>query len=152
MARVMPSLARDLPQEEGGHQNILSEDYTFVGVAGDVPNEPELAALVPETLKTVGAPSDDDDDLSCPICLEEDDAAAWKETPCGHRFHGRCVERWLQEKESCPMCRREVLTMPNAATADCTAEFVDFMWMASLGFHVFGGVPIDDTDSDDDDA
>jgi hypothetical protein len=28
-----------------------------------------------------------------------------KETPCGHSFHGKCVERWLNMKGSCPMCR-----------------------------------------------
>ena len=136
----MPSLAMDLPQEEGGH-----EDSAFVGVMGD-PDDPELAALVAEALKTVDAPCDEDD-LGCPICLEGDDAAAWKETPCGHRFHGRCVERWLQEKESCPMCRREVVTAP-AATADCTAAFLDFLWVATLRLHVFGVVPTDDMETD----
>ncbi|XP_044428264.1 probable E3 ubiquitin-protein ligase ATL44 [Triticum aestivum] len=146
MASLMPSLAMDLPQEEGGH-----EDSAFLGVVGD-PDDSELAALVAGALKTVDAPSDDDDELSCPICLEEDDAAAWKETPCGHRFHGWCVERWLQEKESCPMCRREVVTAP-AATADCTAAHLHFLCVkqAALGLHVFGDVPVDDMETDDDD-
>ncbi|XP_073359587.1 uncharacterized protein [Aegilops tauschii subsp. strangulata] len=151
MASLMPSLAMDLLQEEGGHEDILPEDFVGVGVVGDA-DDPELAALVAGALKTVDAPSDDDDEeLSCPICLEEDDAAAWKETPCGHRFHGPCVERWLQEKESCPMCRREVVTAP-AATADCTAAHLHFLWMAALGLHVFGDVPVDDIETDHDDA
>ena len=69
-------------------------------------------------LKTVEGPSDGRD---CPICLQDDDTVAWKETPCGHRFHGRCVERWLQAKGSCPMCRRQVVTMPAAADATSAA-------------------------------
>ena len=99
-----------------------------------------------ESLKPVEAASDRQ---GCPNCRQDDDAAtgAWKETPCGHRFHGRCVERWLQEKESCPMCRREVVTAP-AATADCTAAFLDFLWVATLRLHVFGVVPTDDMETD----
>ncbi|XBI75641.1 hypothetical protein VPH35_068995 [Triticum aestivum] len=73
-----------------------------------------LAAAVDKSLKTVDAPSSDDG-LNCPICLADDDTAAWKETPYGHRFHGRCVEKWLQAKGSCPMCRRQVVAMPAAA-------------------------------------
>ncbi|XBI75630.1 hypothetical protein VPH35_068984 [Triticum aestivum] len=80
-----------------------------------------LATAVAEALKTVDAPSDGRD---CPICIEDDDSAAWKETPCEHRFHGRCLERWLQAKGSCPMCRRQLVTMPSAA-APSTAVFSD---------------------------
>ncbi|XBI75657.1 hypothetical protein VPH35_069010 [Triticum aestivum] len=91
---------------------VNAADITaLVGIAGDV--DPALAAAVDEALKTVDALSDDQG-LNCPICLEEDDKAAWKETPCGHRFHGRCVQRWLQAKGSCPMCRHQVVTIPAA--------------------------------------
>uniref|UniRef100_A0A0E0D1E4 Zinc finger C3HC4 RING-type domain-containing protein n=1 Tax=Oryza meridionalis TaxID=40149 RepID=A0A0E0D1E4_9ORYZ len=47
----------------------------------------------------VEAPRDDVDDGqeqdNCAICLDRDDAAAaeWKETPCGHRFHGGCLDK-----------------------------------------------------------
>ncbi|XP_020151380.1 uncharacterized protein [Aegilops tauschii subsp. strangulata] len=88
---------------------------THVSVAGP------LTVAVAESLKTVDAPSDGHD---CPICMEDDNSAAWKETPCEHRFHGRCVERWLQAKGSCPMCRRQLVTMP-AAAAPSTAGFSD---------------------------
>lgn len=82
-----------------------------VGVAA-APRDSDLAAAVARALATVDAPSDG---RGCPICLDDDQAAggAWKETrPCGHRFHGRCVEPWLKAKESCPMCRQQVVTMP----------------------------------------
>jgi hypothetical protein len=29
--------------------------------------------------------------------------------PCGHRFHGECLERWLGVHGSCPVCRSELL-------------------------------------------
>ncbi|KAF7028571.1 hypothetical protein CFC21_040467 [Triticum aestivum] len=79
------------------------------------PRQPELekssAATVDEVLKPVEAPSDGE---GCPICLDQEGATAvWKETVWGHIFHGRCVERWLQTKGSCPMCRRQ-LQQPRA--------------------------------------
>jgi hypothetical protein len=29
-------------------------------------------------------------------------------TSCGHYFHGRCIRRWLQEKNSCPICQTPI--------------------------------------------
>ncbi|KAF7045564.1 hypothetical protein CFC21_054659 [Triticum aestivum] len=90
-----------------------------------------LAAAVDEALKMVDAPSSDDG-LNCPICLEDDDTAAWKETPCGHRFHGRCVQRWLQAKGSCPMCRRQVVAMPAAAGPEYGQDVTDSVAMDDI--------------------
>ncbi|KAM3347835.1 hypothetical protein ACQJBY_021634 [Aegilops geniculata] len=74
------------------------------------PRQPEReessTASVDEVLKPVEAPWDGE---GCPICLDQEGATtAWKETVCGHIFHGRCVKRWLQAKGSCPMCRRQL--------------------------------------------
>lgn len=78
-----------------------------VGIAG-APRDSELAAAVVQELTRVDASPDG---TGCPICMD-DDHVVWKETPYGHRFHGRCVETWLKAKGSCPMCRRQVVTMP----------------------------------------
>lgn len=84
-----------------------------VGVAA-APRDSELAAAVAKALTTVDGPSDD---RGCPICMD-DDEVAWKETkPCGHRFHGRCVEPWLKAKGSCPMCRRQVVARPTQSSS-----------------------------------
>jgi hypothetical protein len=103
----------DLIEQDPAASNI---SIPGVGVGGDS-DDSQLALAVSEALKTVEAPHDDDDGHGCPICLEDDDTAVWKETPCGHRFHGRCVERWLHAKGSCPMCRHQVVTR---STADVT--------------------------------
>lgn len=73
----------------------------------------------------VEAPRDDVDDWqeqdNCAICLDRDDAAAaeWKETPCGHRFHGGCLDKWLEAAyATCPMCRRHVTPPPIADEDD----------------------------------
>nr|GEZ77809.1 hypothetical protein [Tanacetum cinerariifolium] len=42
----------------------------------------------------------------CVICMED-----WgvgdvvKEMPCQYKFHGGCVEKWLQIHATCPLCR-----------------------------------------------
>lgn len=47
-----------------------------------------------------------EDDATCVICLEEWELS--REMPCGHRFHGDCVERWLRLSGSCPVCRYQM--------------------------------------------
>lgn len=29
-------------------------------------------------------------------------------TPCEHYFHNYCLEKWLEFKNECPYCRREI--------------------------------------------
>ncbi|EEC75369.1 hypothetical protein OsI_11820 [Oryza sativa Indica Group] len=87
---------------------------------------PQAAALPPAARAAiVEAPRDDVDDWqeqdNCAICLDRDDAAAaeWKETPCRHRFHGGCLDKWLEAAyATCPMCRRHVTPPPIADEDD----------------------------------
>lgn len=48
--------------------------------------------------------------FSCSICLVEmvtnDDHRA---IPCAHIFHLECLDVWLQQKKTCPVCRGEVI-------------------------------------------
>ena len=43
----------------------------------------------------------------CPICLAEyADAEVLRKLPlCGHVFHIRCVDSWLENQVTCPVCR-----------------------------------------------
>ena len=44
---------------------------------------------------------------SCPICLEDiKPREIPSATPCGHLFHPNCISRWLEERDTCPMCRQ----------------------------------------------
>jgi len=44
-------------------------------------------------------------DLECMICLDSNKINT--ELPCGHRFHSKCITEWLNDKNTCPVCRRE---------------------------------------------
>ncbi|GAM87507.1 hypothetical protein ANO11243_055320 [Dothideomycetidae sp. 11243] len=37
-----------------------------------------------------------------------------KKLPCGHILHLRCLKAWLERQQSCPTCRRPVVTQPPA--------------------------------------
>ena len=41
----------------------------------------------------------------CPICLLEIRSNHERRTVCGHIFHAVCLERWLSQNPSCPLCR-----------------------------------------------
>lgn len=44
--------------------------------------------------------------FTCCICLD-DDIKNTKTLLCGHIFHQKCIEEWLQIEESCPLCRED---------------------------------------------
>ncbi len=46
----------------------------------------------------------------CPICLEGDTIALGhlRMTYCQHRFHANCLRKWLNEKTTCPICRKAI--------------------------------------------
>eukprot|EP00166_Cyanidium_caldarium_P001777 ctg_191.g86 len=42
----------------------------------------------------------------CAVCADVVQASAGVITRCGHVFCGECLRRWLDERHSCPLCRR----------------------------------------------
>ena len=44
-------------------------------------------------------------DEQCVICLNSKTAAREVSLACGHAFHATCLEPWLLQKGSCPLCR-----------------------------------------------
>ncbi|KAJ0090117.1 hypothetical protein Patl1_14353 [Pistacia atlantica] len=46
----------------------------------------------------------------CVVCLEEYEVGEMgKEMPCKHRFHVKCIEKWLGIHGSCLVCRYKML-------------------------------------------
>jgi hypothetical protein len=49
---------------------------------------------------------------SCAVCLndlEDDDLV--RRLPCGHGFHKACVDKWLRQNKTCPLCVQDVETL-----------------------------------------
>lgn len=45
----------------------------------------------------------------CSICLEK--IYFPFSIRCSHTFHESCIERWMNINNSCPMCRKEIMTL-----------------------------------------
>ena len=49
-----------------------------------------------------------DDNINCIICMENfNENELVKQLPCGHVFHGECIDQWLGEQKNCPFCKAE---------------------------------------------
>ncbi|KAL6647854.1 hypothetical protein ACP70R_015291 [Stipagrostis hirtigluma subsp. patula] len=50
----------------------------------------------------------------CPVCLESyADGDVVRALPdCGHLFHRECVDPWLRQRPTCPVCRTSPLPSP----------------------------------------
>jgi len=59
---------------------------------------------------------DNEQDCSCSICIT--DKIANCQTNCGHNFCKSCIEKWMENKNSCPMCRNKITKIVNL-TVDC---------------------------------
>ena len=45
----------------------------------------------------------------CSVCLDESGLS--KTLSCGHSFHEDCIDKWLEDNNTCPNCRK--LTHPH---------------------------------------
>ncbi|KAK7725639.1 hypothetical protein SLS57_003704 [Botryosphaeria dothidea] len=82
------------------------------------PASAEAIAALPRkrvTRAMVGAgdspPDFPEDELhgECSICMDEVPIGEEvTELPCGHWFHGQCIEAWLREHDTCPHCRKGI--------------------------------------------
>lgn len=51
----------------------------------------------------------EDDDFMCTICLEHIKRGDLLRTlPCLHQFHANCIDPWLRQKGTCPVCKIRV--------------------------------------------
>ena len=49
--------------------------------------------------------------MDCPICLETcTPRDMFMITECNHMFHCKCINKWFVNKDSCPCCRKVLLT------------------------------------------
>ncbi|KFO21670.1 E3 ubiquitin-protein ligase RLIM [Fukomys damarensis] len=59
--------------------------------------------------------SGENDELkTCSVCIREyTEGDKLRQLPCSHEYHAHCIDHWLSENSTCPICRRTVLTSGN---------------------------------------
>ncbi|XP_025025297.1 E3 ubiquitin-protein ligase RNF6 isoform X2 [Python bivittatus] len=63
--------------------------------------------------RNYGNAHSEDDEISktCSVCINEYVVGnKLRQLPCMHEFHFHCIDRWLSENSTCPICRQPVVT------------------------------------------
>ena len=148
---IVDSLNHDLPnvRTQMTHPNILEVSYTTENISNDIVNfirnmnDQETPTNVITTHATINNNTEvfvcdreyldsinenEQANSTCIICMgeiEESDIIR-KISKCSHAFHMNCLDRWLESKITCPLCRTDI-RQNNAETntntvADNTTE------------------------------
>jgi hypothetical protein len=81
---------------------------------------------------SVGNSEMEDDAEDCPICCNSlNNASLLITTACQHRFHEKCLEKWLDIRSNCPCCRAHIPKLQKF-----TPEVEN--WLAKFNFAVPG--------------
>ncbi|KAH7727953.1 zinc finger protein [Aphelenchoides avenae] len=78
------------------------------------PDRPAGAAASKEAIAKLErlTKSDVEPKSQCPVCLAEfgdaDESEVLLRMPCKHLFHEKCILAWLNNANSCPLCRHEL--------------------------------------------
>lgn len=62
----------------------------------------------------------------CSVCIEElteDDT--YRSLPCGHYFHPDCIDPWLEQNVTCPMCNVSLIKTSNELDLRAAKEMVE---------------------------
>ncbi|KAI4307609.1 hypothetical protein L6164_030781 [Bauhinia variegata] len=72
------------------------------------PSSSTSAEKKQDTSSAVGSmkASGSDDELTCSVCLEQVNVGdLLRSLPCLHQFHANCIDPWLRQQGTCPVCK-----------------------------------------------
>ncbi|KAK6927006.1 Zinc finger, RING-type [Dillenia turbinata] len=85
-----------VPQGDGSSWQKASSSSAPVEAKQDV-------AKANDNLKSL------EDELTCTICLEQVNRGELvRSLPCLHQFHANCIDPWLRQQGTCPVCKFKV--------------------------------------------
>ncbi|KAF7133089.1 hypothetical protein RHSIM_Rhsim09G0167200 [Rhododendron simsii] len=62
-----------------------------------------------DTANVVGNTMASEDELTCSVCLEQVTVGELvRSLPCLHQFHANCIDPWLRQQGTCPVCKFKV--------------------------------------------
>ena len=72
----------------------------------------EIRLIIQDTSYKIGItkPYEGDGKEDCSICMSNDQFTYknWIELRCGHCFHRHCIDLWLENHRTCPICVQDV--------------------------------------------
>ncbi|KAE8721532.1 T24P13.18 [Hibiscus syriacus] len=82
----------------------LDLNHDYYSAEGDIDEEIEFVPASKSSIDGLEIVLDSGFEFECAVCLEKGKKEA-KRMPCGHAFHDRCIEKWLEKSCMCPVCR-----------------------------------------------
>ncbi|XP_008801591.1 E3 ubiquitin-protein ligase SDIR1-like [Phoenix dactylifera] len=62
-----------------------------------------------DSVKADGSMKTSEDELTCTVCLEQVNTGELiRSLPCLHQFHVNCIDPWLRQQGTCPVCKHRV--------------------------------------------
>ncbi|KAF5810400.1 putative transcription factor C2H2 family [Helianthus annuus] len=97
------SIMQEIEEEISALQGVVA-----AGTSGSGLSEEEIS----EHLHVYSAQGKMSEVDACCICLGEyEKKEKMGRLECGHRFHAKCIRRWLLSKNVCPMCRSTAMSV-----------------------------------------
>ncbi|CAK9167578.1 unnamed protein product [Ilex paraguariensis] len=79
----------------------------FLNSTGSPMHQASSSAIAEKKQETInGSIKASDDDLTCSVCLEQVNVGELiRSLPCLHQFHANCIDPWLRQQGTCPVCK-----------------------------------------------
>lgn len=92
------------------HAWLIERLQRWTGNASDAGANNETMRRMPvRTFCCANEGSSDDSEVTCAVCLcDAQDGDSLRRLPCKHEFHVQCVDRWLENHTTCPLCKTDV--------------------------------------------
>ncbi|KAI5291434.1 hypothetical protein KEM54_004711 [Ascosphaera aggregata] len=104
------NIPSDAVFSEEALQAVIQQLAEQSGPSGPRPASQEAIDALPKKVVDESM-LDDDGKAECSICMEPVFVGAEVTLlPCKHWFHGECITLWLKEHDSCPHCRKPIMT------------------------------------------
>ena len=70
----------------------------------------ELCPTITFTMSMAEGKEENHTEVKCQVCqFPYEDGETLHRLPCGHCFHAECIERWLENKDTCAFCRKSIV-------------------------------------------
>merc|ERR1719210_94571 len=111
----------------GGRRRAIPQERLLALVAqeriqGNHAQASDIAAL---PTRKLAAAENLGEQTKCLICLDEfNDGDDVKTLPCLHIYHQKCIERWLNTDNSCPVCKTVIGDVHSSNADQVQTSFV----------------------------